>query len=86
MTAGAIGMSAVILSDYQTIIPEQQPKTWLQTALGAIEDVMWKADASQSADSGRAGYSEGPHYFRYAMLNMLPFFRALKHVYPDTFF
>ncbi len=86
MTAGAIGMSAVILSDYQTIIPEQQPKIWLQTALGAIEDIMWKADASQSADSGRAGYSEGPHYFRYAMLNMLPFFRAFKHVYPDTFF
>ena len=86
MTAGAIGMAGVILRDYKSLIPEDQPIFWLNTALNAIDDIMFTGNQAQSSKNGKAGYAEGPHYYRYAMLNMLPFFRALYHVNPDTVF
>lgn len=86
MTAGAIGMAGVILRDYKSLIPEDQPIFWLNTALNAIDDIMFNGNQAQSSRDGKAGYAEGPHYYRYAMLNMLPFFRALHHVNPDTVF
>ena len=86
MTAGAIGMAGIVLRDFKSLIPEDQPIFWLNTALIAINDIMFSGNQSQSSRDGKAGYSEGPHYYRYAMLNMLPFFRAMHHVYPDTIF
>lgn len=86
MTAGAIGMAGVILRDYKSLIPEDQPIFWLNTALRAIDDIMFTGAQAQSNKDGTAGYAEGPHYYRYAMLNMLPMFRAMHHVYPDTIF
>ena len=86
MTAGAIGMAGVILRDYKTLIPEDQPIFWLNTALNAIDDIMFTGNQAQSSRDGKAGYAEGPHYYRYAMLNMLPCFRALHHVNRDTVF
>ena len=86
MTAGAIGMAGVILRDYKSLIPEDQPIFWRNTALMAIDDIMFTGTQAQSSRDGKAGYAEGPHYYRYAMLNMLPFFRALHHVQKDTVF
>jgi len=86
MTAGAIGMAGIILGDYKSLIPEDQPRFWLNTALNAIDDIMFTGSQAQSSKDGKAGYAEGPHYYRYAMLNMLPFFRALSHTYADTIF
>lgn len=86
MTAGAIGMAGIILRDYKSLIPEDQPIFWLNTALNAIDDIMFTGSQAQSNRDGNAGYAEGPHYYRYAMLNMLPMFRAMHHVYPDTLF
>ncbi len=86
MTAGAIGMAGVILRDYKSVIPEDQPTFWLNTALNAIDDIMFTGSQAQSSKDGKAGYAEGPHYYRYAMLNMLPFFRALNHTHADTIF
>jgi hypothetical protein len=86
MTAGSIGMAGVILRDYKSLIPEDQPIFWLNTALNAIDDIMFTGNQAQSSRDGKAGYAEGPHYYRYAMLNMLPFFRALHHVNHDTVF
>ena len=86
MTAGAIGMAGVILRDYKSLIPEDQSIFWLNTALRAIDDIMFTGAQAQSNKDGTAGYAEGPHYYRYAMLNMLPMFRAMYHVYPDTLF
>ena len=86
MTAGAIGMAGVILRDYQSLIPEDQPTFWLHSALNAIDDIMFTGSQTQSNKTGTAGYAEGPHYYRYAMLNLLPMFRAMHHVYPDTNF
>jgi len=86
MTAGAIGMAGIILRDYKSLIPEDQPIFWLNTALNTIDDIMFTGSQAQSNRDGNAGYAEGPHYYRYAMLNMLPMFRAMHHVYPDTLF
>jgi hypothetical protein len=86
MTAGAIGMAGAVLYDFQSLIPEDQPIFWLNTALFAIDDIMFNGNQAQSSKDGKAGYAEGPHYYRYAMLNMLPFFRALHHRFPDTTF
>jgi hypothetical protein len=86
MTAGAIGMAGIILRDYKSLIPEDQPIFWLNTALRAIDDIMFTGAQAQSNKDGTAGYAEGPHYYRYAMLNMLPMFRAMHHVFPDTIF
>ncbi len=86
MTAGALGLASVVLSDYSSNKPVESPALWLQTSLTAIDDIFWRAANRQSNDDGSAGYAEGPYYFRYAMLNIYPFFRALSHTTPDTVF
>lgn len=86
MTAGALGLASVVLSDYSSNKPAESPALWLQTTLTAIDDIFWRAANRQSNDDGSAGYAEGPYYFRYAMLNIYPFFRAVSHTTPDTVF
>jgi hypothetical protein len=78
MTAAAIGMAAVEIP--QAMKSEQ----WLKDALAAIDDVFWKS--GQSNGEYMAGYAEGPYYLRYAMLNILPFFRAYKNYIPDPLY
>lgn len=86
MTAGALGFASIILSEHSSTDKAQYPSLWFQTAITAIDDILWKAENSQSNSDGTAGYSEGPYYLRYAMLNLLPFFKSLSHYLPDTVF
>ena len=83
MTAAALGMAAVVLSEATSTNPSQQPATWAGTGLFHIDHVLWR-DAQRQSDSTQvAGYAEGPYYLKYALLNCLPFFRAMGHFLPD---
>lgn len=84
MTAAALGAAAVVLNNATSSNPDAQPATWISTALWNCDNVLWRDAARQSEPGVVAGYAEGPHYFRYAFLNLLPFFRALGNFLPDT--
>lgn len=84
MTAAALGMAGAVLPDDGSDPIATEASTWLNVALLTIDDVMWVDDARQSQRSVAAGYAEGPYYLRYASQNLLPFFRTLSHVLPDT--
>lgn len=84
MTAAALGMAAVVLNDAGSSDPDRQPRAWLHTALWNIDNLFWRDESRRLSQPGTiAGYAEGPHYLRYASLNLLPFFRSLAHVLPD---
>jgi hypothetical protein len=84
MTAAALGMAAVVLNDATSTDRNQQPASWAGAGLYNIDNVLWR-DAQRQSDSTQvAGYAEGPYYFKYAMLNCLPFFRAMGNFLPDT--
>ncbi len=80
MTASAIGMAGVVLNEADPEDIRVQPRTWVTLAIATIDDLLWRTDNRLSDTSGIAGYAEGPHYLRYAALNMLPFFRAYGNV------
>jgi hypothetical protein len=83
MTAAALGMSAVVLSEATSSDANQQPANWAGAGLYHIDNVLWR-DAQRQSDSTQvAGYAEGPYYAKYALLNCLPFFRALGNFLPD---
>ncbi|GAB3635213.1 hypothetical protein GCM10027422_08030 [Hymenobacter arcticus] len=83
MMAAALGMAAVVLSDATSAQATQQPATWAGAGLYHIDNVLWR-DAQRQSDSTQvAGYAEGPYYCKYALLNCLPFFRALGNFLPD---
>lgn len=83
MTAAALGMAAVVLSEVTSTNANQQPTSWAGTGLYNIDNVLWR-DAQRQSDSTQvAGYAEGPYYCKYALLNCLPFFRAMGHFLPD---
>lgn len=82
MSAGALGMAAVVLNDVGSTDTSEQPEHWAQTALWNVDNILWHDAARQSEPGVVAGYAEGPHYMRYAFLNLLPFFRALNHFVP----
>ncbi|RZK59664.1 MAG: hypothetical protein EOO59_07515, partial [Hymenobacter sp.] len=83
MTAAALGMAAVVLSEATSPEASQQPATWAGAGLYHIDNVLWR-DAQRQSDSTQvAGYAEGPYYCKYALLNCLPFFRALGNFLPD---
>jgi hypothetical protein len=83
MTASALGLAAVVLNDAASTDPNQQPLRWAGAGLYNIDNVLWR-DAQRQSDSTQvAGYAEGPYYFKYAMLNCLPFFRAMGNFLPD---
>lgn len=84
MTAAALGMAAVVLSEATSTDASQQPTNWAGAGLYNIDNVLWR-DAQRQSDSTQvAGYSEGPYYLKYALLNCLPFFRALGNFLPDN--
>lgn len=83
MTAAALGMAAVVLSEASSTDRNRQPTTWAGAGLYHIDNVLWR-DAQRQSDSTQVtGYAEGPYYCKYALLNCLPFFRAMGHFLPD---
>lgn len=83
MTAAALGMAAVVLSEADSPDRNRQPATWAGAGLYHIDNVLWR-DAQRQSDSTQiTGYAEGPYYCKYALLNCLPFFRAMGHFLPD---
>jgi hypothetical protein len=83
MTAAALGMAAVVLNDASSTDPNQQPSRWADAGLYTIDNVLWR-DAQRQSDSTQvAGYAEGPYYCKYALLNCLPYFRAMGNFLPD---
>lgn len=85
-TAGALGLAAVILSDEGNTDTDRQPTRWFQTALYNIDNLLWRSGARQSEPGQMGGYSEGPHYLRFGMKHVLPFYHALGNFIPDTTF
>src|SRR5688572_2956345 len=83
MTAAALGMAGVVLNDASSSVTNNQPTKWINAGMYAIDNVMWR-DAKRQSEPGKvAGYAEGPYYFKYSMLNCLPFFRAFGNFLPD---
>jgi hypothetical protein len=83
MTSAALGMAAVVLSEVTSTDVNQQPTNWAGAGLYHIDNVLWR-DAQRQSDSTQVvGYAEGPYYAKYALLNCLPFFRALGNFLPD---
>ncbi len=83
MTAAALGMAAVVLNDATSTDANQQPVRWAGVGLHTIDNVLWR-DAQRQSDSMQvAGYAEGPYYCKYALLNCLPYFRAMGNFLPD---
>jgi hypothetical protein len=83
MTAAALGMAAVVLNEASSTDRNRQPTAWAGAGLYHIDNILWR-DAQRQSDSTQvAGYAEGPYYCKYAMLNCLPFFRAMGHFLPD---
>ncbi len=83
MTAAALGMAAVVLSEAESSDRNRQPITWAGAGLYHIDNVLWRDPQRQSDSTQIAGYAEGPYYCKYALLNCLPFFRAMGHFLPD---
>lgn len=69
--AASMGMAAIVLHESSNNEIRIRTGAWLETALEHIAEAMFEYQA------GLGGYSEGPYYFRYAMVSLLPFFRAL---------
>jgi hypothetical protein len=83
MTASALGMAGVVLNDATSATTASQPQTWINAGMYAVDNVLWRDAQRQSEPGVLAGYAEGPYYFKYAMLNCLPFFRAFGNFLPD---
>ncbi len=81
MVCGALGAAAIVLNDAGSSDPALQPANWIDAALWWCDDLLWRADDRLSEPDEIAGYAEGPHYLRYAWLNLLPFYRGLANVY-----
>ncbi|MFC5270923.1 T9SS type A sorting domain-containing protein [Adhaeribacter terreus] len=84
MTAAALGMSGIVLNDMNSANAWQQPLNWISIGIYNIDNAMWRNAARQSEPGIVAGYAEGPYYFKYAMENCLPFFRAFGNFLPDS--
>jgi hypothetical protein len=84
MTAAALGTAAVVLSETSSADPTRQPAAWAGAGLYHIDNVLWRDAQRQSDSTQMAGYAEGPYYCKYALLNCLPFFRALGNFLPDA--
>lgn len=85
-TCGALGLAAVVLSDESNSDSDRQPWKWFETSLYNIDNVLWQSPVRQSEENMLGGYSEGPHYLRFGMKHVLPFFHALGNFVPDTTF
>lgn len=84
-SAGALGLAAVVLNDLTSTTVDERPMNWLSAGLYSIDNVFWRdAGNAQSIPGIMAGYAEGPHYVRFGMKHVLPFFHALHNFIPDT--
>jgi hypothetical protein len=84
-SAGALGLAAVVLNDMGSSSMDDRPTSWLSAGLYNIDNVFWRdAGNAQSIPGVMAGYAEGPHYLRFGMKHVLPFFHALHNFIPDT--
>jgi hypothetical protein len=83
MTAAALGMAAVVLSEATSTTAAMQPTAWAGAGLYHIDNVLWRDTQRQSDSTQVAGYAEGPYYCKYALLNCLPYFRAMGNFLPD---
>ena len=81
---GALGISAVVLNDADSSDSDGRASAWIQTALYNIDNVLWRSNVRQSDPGLLAGYSEGPHYFRFGMRHCIEFFHAMGNFLPDT--
>jgi len=84
MAAAALGFAAVVLNHATSEDANFQPVNWINASMWNMDNVLWKDVERVSEPAVVAGYSEGPHYFRYAFLNCLPFIRALGNFLPDN--
>ncbi|PLX24848.1 MAG: hypothetical protein C0600_12585 [Ignavibacteria bacterium] len=81
--AAAAGIAGIILRDTDALATRRSPQQWLGIAIRHIDETIWEY---QSNPDGWYGYSEGPWYFRYAMMNLIPFFLAFDtHLDGGTF-
>lgn len=83
-TCGALGVASVVLADENSSDPNNEPRKWFDMAMYNIDNVFWKAGASQSERGEIGGYSEGPHYLRFGSKHVLPFFHAMGNFLPDS--
>jgi Heparinase II/III-like protein len=84
-SSGALGLAAVVLNDATSSVIDERPTSWLAAGLYNIDNVLWRdAGNAQSIPGVMAGYAEGPHYLRFGMKHVLPFFHALHNFIPDT--
>ena len=86
-TAAVLGLAGIILNEVN--VPgnnDRQAARWFHAGLFNIDNVLWRSSFAQSKKGFLAGYSEGPHYFRYGMKHSLAFFKAMKQFIPDTTF
>lgn len=82
-TAGALAMAGLVLSDHSGS-GNENPEDWFKLGLYQIDNVFWRDGQRQSNTGEIAGYSEGPHYLRFGMKHVLPFFHSLHNFLPDT--
>lgn len=71
--AAALGHAALVLRGNGDVLDPLAERCFAM-AYDCIEETMW---GYQSDSTGMYGYSEGPYYFRYAMMSTLPFLLAL---------
>ncbi len=73
--AAALGMASLTLKGSE--LPDVRRKTedWFLYTHRFIHDVLNKYQGTFALN----GYSEGPYYFRYAMMSLLPFFQACNN-------
>lgn len=84
MTAAALGISAVVLNDATSTTAYLQPANWINAGMYHLDNVLWRDAKRQSDSTAVAGYAEGPYYFKYAFLHVLPFARAMGNFLPDS--
>ncbi len=84
MSAGAIGLAAVVFNDLTDTVDKFRPINWINCAMWNIHNVLWWDIRRTSDVKKNSGYAEGTYYFRYAFVNLLPFFKAMGNFLPDT--
>jgi PKD repeat protein len=94
IVSAAIGMGAIVCHDEGApfLAVQKQPKRWASSANAHINDLMWynyglfgkNNSLSERNDSLSPGFAEGPGYFGFTFINMLPYFQAFKNFTKGT--
>ncbi|MBF9239677.1 T9SS type A sorting domain-containing protein [Hymenobacter sp. BT683] len=83
ITAAALGLAAVVLSEASSADAAQQPATWAGTGFYHLDSVLGLDAQCQSESTQVGGYAEGPYHLKYGLLNCLTLFRAMGDFLPD---